>query len=74
MQSRRDWIHSAIRDGDLNKVREVLNSSRLAVARNMCGRCALHVAVLAENEQIVEFIATNFPICLGAGDNVMLSK
>ncbi|XP_065337942.1 uncharacterized protein LOC135938278 isoform X2 [Cloeon dipterum] len=69
-ESRRDWIHSAIRDGDLGKVREVLTSSRLAVARNKFGRCALHVAVLAEKEQIVEFIAIKFPICLAAGDNL----
>ncbi|XP_059474842.1 uncharacterized protein LOC132196306 [Neocloeon triangulifer] len=69
-ESRRDWIHSAIRSGDLGKVREVLNSSRLAVARNKFGRCALHVAVLTEQEKIVEFIAIKFPICLAAGDNL----
>jgi hypothetical protein len=56
----------------LGKVREVLNSGRLAVARNKYGRCSLHVAVLAEKEEIVDFIATTYPICLGAGDNVLI--
>lgn len=34
------------------------------------GRCSLHVAVLMENEEIVEFIASNFKQTLRIGDNL----
>jgi hypothetical protein len=42
----------------------------LAVAKNGYGRCCLHIAVLCEDEEMTEFIATNFRETLRAGDNV----
>jgi hypothetical protein len=38
------------------------------------GRCSLHVAVLLENEEIVEFIANTFRQTLRVGDNVSANK
>lgn len=34
------------------------------------GRCAIHVAVLHQNEETVEYIASNFRQTLRMGDNV----
>lgn len=42
----------------------------LATARNAMGRCSLHVAVLCQQEQLVAFLAHNFPETLAVGDNV----
>lgn len=37
----------------------------------MCsGRCAIHVAVLHQNEETVDYIASNFKQTLRLGDNV----
>lgn len=34
------------------------------------GRCSLHIAVLKENEQIVQYLASTFKECVNIGDNV----
>lgn len=34
------------------------------------GRCAIHVAVIHQNEEIVDYIAGNFKSTLRMGDNV----
>lgn len=34
------------------------------------GRCALHIAVLKENEQIVQYLSSNFKQSVNIGDNV----
>lgn len=39
-------------------------------AKNYYGRCALHVAVLVENEEITNYLATNFRHTLREGDNL----
>lgn len=46
----------------------------IAFAKNVYGRCAIHIAVLRENAEIVEFIAKNYPETLTIGDNVRISK
>lgn len=42
----------------------------LALGKNSMGRCALHIAVLRENEKLVKFIVRMFPETLRIGDNV----
>jgi hypothetical protein len=42
----------------------------LAVAKNVYGRCCLHIAVLCQDEEITRFIATHFRETLRVGDNV----
>jgi hypothetical protein len=44
--------------------------SLLAVAKNVYGRCCLHIAVLCQEEEMTKFIATTFRQTLRVGDNV----
>lgn len=71
----REEVHRAIRSADVTKVKELLNKNNgggklLAVGKNVTGRCALHIAVLRENEDIVRFIAKTYPETLRIGDNL----
>ncbi|XP_073969112.1 uncharacterized protein isoform X6 [Rhodnius prolixus] len=74
-EERREKLHRAIRFGSWQESVEALRGSecprRLATAKNQQGRCALHVAVLTQNENIVEHIAKKYPATLRVGDNLM---
>lgn len=48
-------------------------SVMLAMAKDKQSRCSLHIAVLSQNEEIVRFLAENFPATLIALDNVRLN-
>ncbi|XP_055689608.1 ankyrin repeat and death domain-containing protein 1A [Lutzomyia longipalpis] len=73
-EERREKCHSIIRNDDLEKLQEFLASSsdaiRIIKARNYFGRTALHIAVLKEKEDIVEYLVTNFRAALKIGDNL----
>ncbi|XP_045516917.1 uncharacterized protein LOC123709556 [Pieris brassicae] len=69
----RERLNVAVRRGDLSEVREILSAEggkTLARAQNSYGRTPLHVAVLAQNEEIVGYLAENFPELLKIGDNL----
>ncbi|BES96287.1 Dpy-30 motif [Nesidiocoris tenuis] len=76
-EERREKLLRAIRFGSINQVKELFrkadNKRNLAVAKNQQGRCSLHVAVLAQQENIVEYIASRYPTTLHIGDNLMRS-
>jgi len=42
----------------------------LAMTKNERSRCSLHIAVLNQNEEIVQFLVENFPTTLNVVDNV----
>ncbi|XP_062546367.1 uncharacterized protein LOC134212478 [Armigeres subalbatus] len=72
-EENREKLLSAIRDKDMQKVKEITqqpDGAKLARTKNYYGRCSLHVAVLMENEEIVEYLATNFRPTLKVGDNL----
>nr|XP_029714667.1 uncharacterized protein LOC109409328 isoform X5 [Aedes albopictus] len=72
-EENREKLLSAIREKDLAKVKEItqqLDGAKLARTKNYYGRCSLHVAVLMENEEIVEYLATHFRPTLKIGDNL----
>lgn len=75
LQNQREEVHAAIRAGDEERAKELLNKTNgggklLAVGKNSIGRCALHIAVLQEDEELVKFIAKMYPETLRIGDNV----
>jgi len=60
---------------DEERAKELLNMTNgggklLALGKNSTGRCALHIAVLRENEKLVKLIVRMFPETLRIGDNV----
>lgn len=74
-QELRDQIHTAVRSGDAQQVRELLESNGdgarlLALGKNTTGRCSIHIAVLCEHEDVVRYIAKTYPETLRTGDNV----
>ncbi|XP_023315550.1 uncharacterized protein LOC106653520 isoform X4 [Trichogramma pretiosum] len=71
----RNEVHEAIRAGDGAKTRELLETNGdgarlLALGKNTTGRCSLHIAVLREHEDIVRYLAKNYPETLRTGDNL----
>lgn len=70
-ETSREKLHRFIRNGDLNQVKEYVEmDQRLVFAKNYFGRCSLHIAVLNEKEEIVEYLARSFRSLLFVGDNV----
>lgn len=68
-------MHHEIRMGNVPKVKELLNKNNgggklLAMGKNSLSRCALHIAVLHENKELVLYIAKTYPETLRIGDNV----
>nr|XP_012140470.1 PREDICTED: uncharacterized protein LOC100882556 [Megachile rotundata] len=73
--TQREEVHHEIRLGNAPKVKELLNKNNgggklLAMGKNSLGRCALHIAVLHENKELVEYIAKTYPETLRIGDNL----
>ncbi|GLV41893.1 uncharacterized protein CBL_00355 [Carabus blaptoides fortunei] len=76
-EERRERVHHSIRQGILEKVREMLadenetgSGKLLAMGKNSYGRCTLHIAVLCQQEEIVDYLANTFPETLYVGDNL----
>ncbi|KAJ8731501.1 hypothetical protein PYW07_004665 [Mythimna separata] len=69
----RESLHGAVRRGDLGAVQEALSGEgarTLARCQNAFGRTALHVAVLAQHEDVVAYLAQTYPELLRLGDNL----
>ncbi|XP_055544686.1 uncharacterized protein LOC129729856 isoform X8 [Wyeomyia smithii] len=72
-EENREDLLNAVRERNLQKVVEITQQSdgnKLAKAKNYYGRSALHIAVVMESEEIVEYLATNFKQTLKIGDNL----
>ncbi|XP_050487995.1 uncharacterized protein LOC126872291 isoform X3 [Bombus huntii] len=73
--TQREQVHHEIRTGNVARVKELLGKNNgggklLAMGKNSMGRCALHIAVLRENEETVRYIAKMYPETLRIGDNL----
>ncbi|XP_035439729.2 ankyrin-2 isoform X1 [Spodoptera frugiperda] len=69
----RESLHGAVRRGDLSAVQAALSGEggrTLARCQNTFGRTALHVAVLAQHEDVVSYLAQTYPELLRIGDNL----
>jgi hypothetical protein len=78
LQEKREQLHSAIRRGNMEEMKSILTpelgkGKLLAVAKNVYGRSCLHIAVLCQDEEMTDFIASNFRETLRVGDNVSAS-
>lgn len=78
-QEKRERVHHVIRQGAVNEVTQLLADEKetgsgklLAIGRNSYGRCTLHIAVLCQQEEIVDFLVNTFPETLHVGDNVRI--
>ncbi|CAH2234514.1 jg1655 [Pararge aegeria aegeria] len=69
----RETLHGAVRRGDLDTVQEIVSAEggrTLVRAQNTFGRNALHIAVLAQHEEIVAYLSENCSELLRLGDNL----
>lgn len=72
-KSKREKLHRAVRSGDSDEVKRIIESSdgqHVAMGKNYFGRTALHIAVLKEKEDLVHYLATKIKPLLRLGDNV----
>ncbi|XP_072387458.1 uncharacterized protein [Diabrotica undecimpunctata] len=76
-EEKRERVHHAIRQGSINDVTVLLadendtgSGKLLAIGKNSYGRCTLHIAVLCQQEEIVDYLANTFPDTLKLGDNL----
>ncbi|CAH1378850.1 unnamed protein product [Tenebrio molitor] len=76
-EEKRERVHHAIRLGSINDVTTLLadendtgSGKLLAMGKNNYGRCSLHIAVLCQQEEIVDYLANTFPDTLKLGDNL----
>jgi len=79
IQEKRERVHHSIRRGSISEVMTLLadendtgSGKLLAIGKNTYGRCSLHIAVLCQQEEIVDYLAITFPDTLRIGDNVSL--
>ncbi|VEN40808.1 unnamed protein product [Callosobruchus maculatus] len=76
-EEKRERVHHAIRQGSVSSVTSLLadendtgSGKLLAIGKNSYGRCTLHIAVLCQQEEIVDYLANTFPDTLKLGDNL----
>ncbi|XP_056632967.1 uncharacterized protein LOC130442646 [Diorhabda sublineata] len=76
-EEKRERVHHAIRQGSINDVTALLadendtgSGKLLAIGKNSYGRCTLHIAVLCQQEEIVDYLANTFRETLKLGDNL----
>ncbi|PIC11624.1 hypothetical protein B9Z55_028975 [Caenorhabditis nigoni] len=63
-----DGIHRAIKEGNLDEVKELMKTKKLAIARDRYGCTPLHSAVVHEHTDIVRYIAGHYNSVLNAPD------
>ena len=69
-QSKMQDVFTAVQKGVVRDVQQALERKKMAIAKDSMGRCPLHVAVLTENCDIVEYVAKTFPNTTKCKDHV----
>ncbi|KAH7967513.1 hypothetical protein HPB49_025268 [Dermacentor silvarum] len=71
-QKTREELHAFVRNGYLEGVQQLVRRDvSLVTAKGTRGRCALHVAVLVENPDVVRHLVKACPDALHVADNKM---
>lgn len=63
-------VFTAVQKGVVRDVQQALERKKMATAKDSMGRCPLHVAVLTENCDVVEYVAKTFPNTVKCKDHV----
>ncbi|XP_050310209.1 uncharacterized protein LOC126746131 isoform X4 [Anthonomus grandis grandis] len=76
-EEKRERVHHAIRQGSITDLMTLMadendtgSGKLLAIGKNSYGRCSLHIAVLCQQEEIVDYLANTFSDTLRIGDNL----
>ncbi|XP_050418573.2 FK506-binding protein 5 [Patella vulgata] len=60
----------AVESGVLRDVAQYLDRKKIALAKDIYGRSPLHIAVLIENKEIVQYIIKHYPTAVKCRDNL----
>uniref|UniRef100_A0A0K0F5M1 ANK_REP_REGION domain-containing protein n=1 Tax=Strongyloides venezuelensis TaxID=75913 RepID=A0A0K0F5M1_STRVS len=63
-----EHIHKGIKEGDIEKIKTIMSTKKLALARDKNGCTPLHTAIVYEKTDIIRFIASSFTSVLNAPD------
>uniref|UniRef100_A0A1I8BXT1 ANK_REP_REGION domain-containing protein n=1 Tax=Meloidogyne hapla TaxID=6305 RepID=A0A1I8BXT1_MELHA len=68
-QSKVDSIHKAVEEGDVRRVKSLIDRTMLATARDSHGMTPLHKALLYGQTITVRFLLTKYPHCVNEPDH-----
>ncbi|KAK5982273.1 Ankyrin repeat protein, partial [Trichostrongylus colubriformis] len=68
-QSKIDAIHKAVEDGDVRRVKSLIDRQQLALARDTYGMTPLHKALLHGQTNTVRHLLAKYPQCVNATDH-----
>ncbi|KIH65334.1 ankyrin repeat protein [Ancylostoma duodenale] len=68
-QSKIDAIHKAVEDGDVRRVKSLIDRQQLALARDSYGMTPLHKALLHGQTNTVRHLLAKYPQCVNATDH-----
>ncbi|KAK6166836.1 hypothetical protein SNE40_023450 [Patella caerulea] len=69
-QAKISQAFKAVESGVLRDVAQYLDRKKIALAKDIYGRSPLHIAVLIENKEIVEYIIKHYPTAVKCRDNL----
>ncbi|VDK31303.1 unnamed protein product, partial [Anisakis simplex] len=61
-------IHQAIRDNDITTLKQLVDDSKLACARDDRGRTPLHIAILLNRKAICQYLLLLYPDIINQSD------
>uniref|UniRef100_A0A158P855 ANK_REP_REGION domain-containing protein n=1 Tax=Angiostrongylus cantonensis TaxID=6313 RepID=A0A158P855_ANGCA len=69
-QSKINAIHKAVEDGDVRRVKSLIDREQLALARDSHGMTPLHKALVHGQTITVKYLLAKYPQCVNATDHV----
>lgn len=69
-QAKIDAIHKAVEDGDVRRVKSLIDRIQLSTARDRHGMTPLHKALLYGQTNTVRYLLAKYPHCVNYTDHV----
>lgn len=63
-------LHKSVREGDLKTLKQILETKKMALARDRKGATPLHDAILYQQTDVARYLVSNFPHIINAPDYV----
>ncbi|VDN06231.1 unnamed protein product, partial [Thelazia callipaeda] len=68
-QSKIDAIHKAVEDGDIRRLKSLINRNEFSTARDRYGMTPLHIALIHGQTNTVRYLLAKYPSCVNATNN-----
>lgn len=73
-QAKIDAIHKAVEEGDVRRVKSLIDRIQLSTARDRHGMTPLHKALLYGQTNTVRYLLAKYPHCVNCTDHVIFFK